>query len=165
MYNYGELELRILSCFWLKPELLETTKLENKHFKNNEKIFVLFKSFYEKFDNLNIETVCSLVNDRYKFMSYMKIFKDGILLYEIISQLEPTGSQYDKYESLLLELYNESEREKWLREKTFELANELYLKNITCEQFKEQFGALYIKSKEIYKNDWLRYKKYGNIKM
>ena len=143
MYNYGELELRILSCFWLKPELLETTKLENKHFKNNEKIFILFKSFYEKFGNLNIETVCSLVNDRYKFMSYMKI----------ITQLEPVASNFQMYEDLLIELYNESKREKWLREKTFELVNELYLKNITCEQFKEQFGALYIKSKEIYKND------------
>ena len=143
MYNYGELELRILSCFWLKPELLETTKLENKHFKNNEKIFVLFKSFYKKFGNLDIPTVCSLVKDRYKFMDYMKI----------ITQLEPVADNFQMYEDLLIELYNESEQEKWLREKTFELANDLYLKNITCEQFKDKFYTLYNKAKEIFKND------------
>ena len=54
MYNYGELELSILCCFWLKPSLLETTKLEEKYFINNKKIFVLFQSFYKKFGNLNI---------------------------------------------------------------------------------------------------------------
>lgn len=133
MYNYGELELSILCCFWLKPELLETTKLNEKHFINNKKIFILFQSFYKKFGNLNIESMCSLVNDNYKLMDYMKI----------IIEREPTISHFQKYESLLIELYEESEQEKWLREKVFELANDFYMKNINSKQFKEQIDNLY----------------------
>ena len=142
MYNYGELELSILCCFWLKPSLLETTKLEEKYFINNKKIFVLFQSFYKKFGNLNIESMCSLVSDNYKLMDYMKV----------IIEREPTISHFEKYEDLLIELYNESKTEKWLREKTFELANDLYMKNITCKQFKEQFDNFYNNAEEICKN-------------
>ena len=143
MYDYGYLELLILGCMWADPKILERTKLENKHFKNNEKIFIFMKEFYKKFGFFDNAFMCQMAKDKYKYNEYFKI----------ISQLEPTGSQYDKYESLLLELYNEAKEEKWLREKTFELANNLYMKNITCKQFKEQFDILYNNAKEICKND------------
>jgi len=143
MYNYGELELLILSCIWIKPELLNTTKLEDKHFINNKKIFVFFKSFYKKFGMFDSEIMCKLASNKYKMVDYLKV----------ISELEPTTANFEKYEDLLLELYNEAKKEKWLREKTFQLANDLYLKNITSEQFKEQFDTLYNNAKEIFKND------------
>jgi hypothetical protein len=143
MYNYGELELLILSCIWLDPKILERTKLEEKHFINSKKIFMFMKAFYKKFGYFDNELMCRNANNKYKYNDY----------FNLISQLEPTSSQYDKYESLLLELYNESKAEKWLREKTFELANDLYVKNITTEQFKEKFDKLYNNAKEICKND------------
>lgn len=143
MYDYGELEIKILCCFWLKPQLLNETILEEKHFKYSKKIFVLFKSFYKKFGNLDIESVCSLVNDPYKFMKYI----------EVIVDTEPTPKHFKMYESLLIELYNEAVEEKWLREKTFELANDFYLKNITSKEFKERLDSLYTHAKEICKND------------
>lgn len=143
MYNYGELELLILSCIWLNPKLLDNTKLEEKHFKNSQKIFVFMKSFYKKFGFFDTELMCRKVDDKYKFRDYFKV----------IAQFEPTSANYEKYESLLLELYNESKEEKYLREKTFELANDFYLKNINSKQFKEQLDNLYIHAKEICKND------------
>ena len=143
MYDYAEVELSLLSCFWLNPKLLEETKLEEKHFIHYKRLFVLFQSFYKKFGNLNIESVCNVVKDQYKLMRYINV----------ISQLEPTSSNYDKYESLLLELYNEAAEEKWLREKVFQLANDFYLKNINSKEFKERFDNLYIKAKEICKNN------------
>ena len=139
MYDYGQLELEILACIWAEPKILERTKLENKHFKNNEKIFIFMKEFYKKFGFFDNELMCRSSNNRYKYNDY----------FNLISQLQPTGSQYDKYESLLLELYNEAKEEKWLREKTFELANSLYLKNITSKEFKEKFDNLYTNTKII----------------
>lgn len=142
MYDYGELELSILCCFWLKPSLLDKTKLEEKYFKYNRRIFVLFKSFYKKFGNLNVEAMCSLINDRYKLMDYMKV---------IINQ-KATPNDFENLEKLLLEMYEEAKEEQWLREKVFELANDFYLKNINSEEFKKQFDSLYTNKKEIFKN-------------
>lgn len=142
MYNYGELELLILSCIWIEPKLLDITKLEEKHFINNKKIFLFFKSFYKKFGFFDNELACRNASDRYKYNEYIKI----------LSNLEPTISNFKKYESLLLELYDESKEEKWLREKIFALANDLYMKNINSKQFKEQLDVLYSKAKEICKN-------------
>ena len=133
MYSYGELELLILSCIWIEPKLLNTTKLESKHFINNKKIFLFFKSFYDKFGFFDNELACRKANDRYKYNKYI----------ELISSLEPTISHFQKYESLLIELYEESENEKWLREKAFELANDFYMKNINSKQFKERIDNLY----------------------
>lgn len=143
MYNYGELELLILSCIWIKPQLLDTTKLEEKHFINSKKIFVFMKSFYKKFGFFDTELMCRKVDDKYKFRDY----------FNVIAQFEPTGANYKKYESLLLELYNESKEEKYLREKTYSLATDLYMKNITSKEFKEQIDNLYTHAKEICKND------------
>lgn len=143
MLSYGELELLILSCIWVEPKILDRTKLENKHFKNSQKIFIFMKSFYKKFGFFDTELMCRKVDDKYKFRDYFKV----------IAELEPTGSMYDKYEYLLLELYNEAVEEKYLREKAFELANDFYLKNINSKQFKEQLDNLYTHAKEICKND------------
>jgi hypothetical protein len=143
MYNYGELELLILSCIWIEPKILDRTKLENKHFKNNQKIFMFMKSFYKKFGFFDNELMCRKANDRYKYRDY----------FNVISQLEPTSSNYDKYESLLLELYNEAAEEKWLREKVFQLANDFYLKNINSKEFKERLDNIYTHAKEICENN------------
>lgn len=133
MYDYAEVELSLLSCFWLSPKLLEETKLEEKHFIHYKRLFVLFQSFYKKFGNLNIESVCNAVKDQYKLMRYIK---------DVIEK-EPLPNRFEMYQSLLLELYNESKEEKWLREKAFELANDFYMKNINSKQFKEQIDNLY----------------------
>lgn len=143
MYNYGELELLVLSCIWIKPQLLDTTKLEEKHFINNKKIFIFMKSFYNKFGFFDTELMCRKVDDRYKFRDYFKV----------IASLEPTPHHFKMYESLLLELYNEAKEEKYLREKTYELAIDLYMKNITSKEFKEKLDNLYTHAKEICKND------------
>lgn len=143
MYDYAEVELSLLSCFWLNPKLLEETKLEEKHFIHYKRLFVLFQSFYKKFGSLNIESVCNVVKDKYKLMRYVK---------DVIEK-EPLPNRFEMYQSLLIELYNESKEEKYLREKSFELANDFYLKNINSKQFKEQLDNLYIHAKEICKND------------
>ena len=143
MYSYEELELLILSCIWVKPELLDTTKLEEKYFVNNKKIFMFFKSFYKKFGFFDNELMCKKASDRYKYNDYVKV----------LANLEPTPSHFKMYESLLIELYNEATEEKWLREKTFQLANDFYMKNINSKEFKEQFDNLYTHAKEICKNN------------
>lgn len=141
MYNYGELELLILSCIWIEPKLLDTTKLKEEHFINNKKIFIFFKSFYKKFGFFDNELACRKASDRYKYNEYIKV----------LAKIEPTISHFNKYEDLLLELYNESKVERYLREKIFELANNLYMKNISSVEFKNQVDNLYNNIEEIFK--------------
>ena len=133
MYNYGQLELLILSCMMIKPKLLETTKLEAKHFKHSSKIFILFNSFYKKFGTLDCELMCKMVDNKYKYIDYIKV----------LSELEPTASNFEKYESLLLELYHEQINERILRSKIFSLANDLYVGNITSKEFKDKIDNIY----------------------
>lgn len=143
MYDYAEVELSLLSCFWLNPKLLKETKLEEKHFIHYKRLFVLFQSFYKKFGNLNIESVCNVVKDQYKLMRYVK---------DVIEK-EPLPNRFEMYQDLLIELYNESKEEKYLREKTYSLATDLYMKNITSKEFKERIDNLYTHAEEICKND------------
>lgn len=133
MYNYGQLELLILSCMMIKPKLLETTKLEVKHFKHSSKIFILFNSFYKKFGTLDCELMCKMVDNKYKYIDYIKV----------LSELEPTASNFEKYENLLLELYQEQIDEKIFKSKVFNLANDLYVGNITCKDFTDKINKFY----------------------
>ena len=70
-----------------------------------------------------------------------------------VVEKEPLPNKFDMYQDLLLELYNESKEEKYLREKTYSLATDLYMKNITSKEFKERIDSLYTHAKEICKND------------
>lgn len=143
MYNYGNLELLVLSCIWLKPKLLETTKLEDKHFINSKKIWSFMKAYYKKFGTFDSELMCKVASNKYKMVDYLKV----------ISKLEPTPANFEMYENLLIELYEEEKKEKWLRGKALDLANEFYNKAIDSKEFKNKINDLYIQVEEIFKND------------
>ena len=143
MYNYGNLELLVLSCIWLKPKLLETTKLKDKHFINSKKIWSFMKAYYKKFGTFDSELMCKVASNKYKMVDYLKV----------ISELEPTPSNFEMYENLLIELYEEEKKEKWLRSKALDLANEFYNKAIDSKEFKNKINDLYIQVEEIFKND------------
>ena len=61
MNKYNDLEMSILSCLLLKPELLmESLIIEDKHFIKHKKLWVFMKEFYNKFHNFDITLMCSI---------------------------------------------------------------------------------------------------------
>ncbi len=140
MYKYEDLECSILSCFFLKPELMEQTKLEDKHFKNYYRVWRFMKAFYKKYNNFDLTLMCSVCKNRWKFMQYV---------IDIFEQ-EPTASRFKEYEEQLIYLYNEDEKDKWIIKKIYQKTCDLWVRNITTEEFKRQVDYIYQQANKIF---------------
>lgn len=138
--NY-DLETSILCCFMLKPELMETTKLEDKHFVKNQRMWKFMKSFYKKFGTFDITLMISVIDDKYKLMRYIiDIFNT-----------EPTPLMFEKYEKQLIDLYNEDKKEKWIIHKIQQETDNLWLRNINSKEFLLRVNEIINNANEIFK--------------
>lgn len=141
MDKYNDLELSILGCFLEKPKLLETTKLENKHFKKHYKIFIFFKAVYKKFGSLDLNIMYSISKNKYRIVEYIVW----------ISEYFGFPSLYETYEKQLIELYEEDKKDKYIIEKVYELANDLLARNIEVEDFRCIVDKIYDNADRLFK--------------
>ena len=142
MNKYNDLEISLLSCILIKPELMEEVVLDDKYFIKTKRIWLFMKSFYKKFGTFDLTLMCSVVKEKYQLVNYL----------EKILDVEPTPALFQKYQQQLIDLYNEKEKDKIIIEKTYELANELLLRNITPFEFKKQIDYLYENIDEVFEN-------------
>lgn len=133
MKRYDNLELRILSCLVLKPELMNKLVVEDKHFKAYYRLWKFMKAFYSKFGTFDCELMYSVCKDKYQILKYMEFLLD----------LEPTTKNFNLYQKQLIEQYEENERDKIAIEKIYEWANELYVRNMSVDKFKTLIDELY----------------------
>ena len=138
--NYVDLEISILSCLLRKPELMENTVLEDKYFIKHKKIWLFMKAFYNKFKNFDITLMMSISKNKYRMSEY---------ICWLVEQ-EPALSLFKQYEKQLIDLYNESKKDKWIIEKVYELSNDLYVRNITTKDFKNKVVAIYKNADKIF---------------
>lgn len=143
MNNYHNLECSALSCLLLNSELMKTTILEEKYFVHYKRIWKFMKAFYKKYGKFEPELMVAMCKDKYKIAQYI------IMLLEY----EPTALNFDLYERQLIELYEESKKEQWLRNKVMDLANDFYLKSINSKEFLDKVNELYKGAEELFKND------------
>ena len=68
-------------------------------------------------------------------------------------ELESAPSLFEMYQQQLIDLYNENKKDKYIIEETYKLANELYVRNITTEEFKHKIVAIYKNADEIFKKE------------
>lgn len=141
MYKYNDLEMIILSCFLQRPELMKETILEDKYFIKNKNVWLFMKSVYKKFGTIDIALMSSVVNNKYKLIDYIQWLLD----------VEPTPSRFKIYEKQLIDLYNETRKDKWIIEKVFQEANDLYARNINVNKFKERIEEIYNNAEELFK--------------
>lgn len=134
----NDLEVSILCCMLLKPELIETTRLEDKHFKNTQRIWQFMKAFYKKFKCFDIELMANNCKDNFRMMNYIKVIVDS----------EATPHHFKEYEQKLIDEYEEEKKDKWIIREVFKYANELYLRNITTKEFKKIIDEIYEKGVE-----------------
>lgn len=143
MNKYNDLELSILSCIVQKPELMEQVILDDKYFVKHKKIWLFLKSFYNKFHNFDLTLMYSICKDKYRIVEYI------IWLME----KEPRLFLFNDYQKQLMELYDELEKEKYIIEKIYALANELWVKNINTNEFKNEIENVYKDADEIFKGE------------
>lgn len=143
MEKYDNLELRILSCLMIKPELMKELIIEDKHFIAYKRLWRFMKAFYNKFETFDCELMYSVCKDKYQILKYMEFLLD----------LEATTINFDKYQKQLIEQYNESQRDKIIIEKIYEWANELYVRNMSTDRFKQLIDELYSKNIHISVSD------------
>ena len=143
MNKYNDLELSILGCFIQKPDLLDKTKLEDKHFIKHAKIFIFFKAVYKKFRTLDFNIMYSISKNKFRIVEYMVW----------ISEYYGFPSLYELYEQQLIDLYEETKKNKYIIEKVYELANDLYVRNLEVSEFRNKIEEVYKNADEIFKNN------------
>ena len=120
---------------------MEDTILEDKYFIKHKTLWLFMKAFYKKFKTFDITLMCSVCKNEYKLMDYIIWLLD----------VEPAPSVFKYYEQQLIDLYNESKKERWIIDKVYSLASELYVKNITISEFNNKLREIYKDSEKIFK--------------
>ena len=141
--NYVDLEISILSCLLQRPELMEDTILKDMYFVKHKKIWLFMKAFYKRFKNFDITLMMSISKNKYRMSEYICWLIDQ----------EPAPSLFKQYEKQLIDLYNEKQKEKWIIEKAYELANDLYVRNIKIEEYIDKIKEIYNNADEIFEED------------
>ncbi len=141
MNKYNDLEISILSCLLLKPKLMDNIKLEDKHFIKHHRLWLFMKAFYKKFGTFDISLMYSVADNKYQFTEYMAW----------LLEVEPSPSLFELYEQQLIDLYNENKKDKYIIEEVYKLANDLFVRNITTDDFKHKVVAIYRNADEIFK--------------
>ena len=143
MKKYNDLELSILSCLVLKPELMKKVKFEDKHIVKYQRLWQFLKSFYEKFGNFDPILMFDICSDNWNLVAFVLRLTD----------LELNANNFEIYQNRLIESYNELKKEKWIIEKVYKLANNLYVRNININEFRNEVDKIYENAETIFKDE------------
>lgn len=140
MKIYDSLELDILSCLIQKPGLMDKVKLEEKHFIKYKMLWVFLKAIYKKFGDFDLTIMTTVSQNKFKIIDYIILLIDR----------EPAPSKFETYQNLLLELYQEKKRERFLKDKIYKLATELYIGELDLESFETKLKSGYIQADTLF---------------
>lgn len=132
MNKYTDLELNVLSCLLIKPELMEKLRLEDKHFVKQQRLWQFMKSFYSKFKTFDSALMISVCQDKFQIIEYIMW----------LLELNPTPSNFEKYQERLIEMYEEEQQDKIKIQKIYNLSNELYVHKINLDDFKNELKRI-----------------------
>ena len=144
--DYG-LEFYILSSLIIYPNLMEKIHIEDKYFPKYQRLWQFMKAFYAKFKTFDIKLMRSICKDKFQITNYIQMMVDCGPIHK------PTNEEFELYQQRLIENYNESKKDNWIIERVFELANKLYVRNISTQQFKIDIEDIYNNANEIFKGE------------
>ncbi len=126
--SYDLLEKAILESFIINPELMKTTKVEEKHFKYNKRLFIFINKCYQRFGTLDISLMASVCPNASDMIDYIADIING----------DTTYVRCKQYEEQLINLYDDFE----LIENIYNLSKKLYIRDIKIEEFKKEIKKL-----------------------
>ena len=125
MQQYYDLEMNILTCLLLKPELMNNLKLEDKHFIKTQRMWQFMKAFYKKFETFDVALMYNVCSDKYRLSQFIEQLLDNpAFVYN-----------FDKYQMQLINLYNQKREERYIIKDIYKLSNDLLVGNISWEFF------------------------------
>ena len=142
MNKYNNLEVSILSILLQKPNLMNNLIIDEKYFIKNKKMWLFMKSFYKRFGNFDLNLMYSVCKNKYHLVSHL----------EQLALSEPCPSLFEEYQKQLMKEYDELKKDKWIREKIYELANDYYVMNLSLEDFKKEINNIELKANKIHKD-------------
>ena len=122
---------------------MEKVILEDKHFVSTQRMWQFMKSFYNKFKTFDVQLMYSVCKDKWQIINYIIM----------LLNCEVTTYNFDKYQKQLIESYEESKKQKWIIEKIYELATNLYVRNVKFNEFDYKLKKIYEDANEIFKGD------------
>ena len=143
MDKIGNLELNIMSCLLINPELMDKIELEDKYFVKHQRLWLFMKSFYKKFKTFDPQLMYSVCKDKWHIVEYM------VRLVEI----DPAISNFELYQKQLVEEYNQSKKDRWIINKVYQLTNDLYVGNVKIETFREDVENIFNNANKIFKEN------------
>ena len=141
MQQLYDLEINILSCLLLKPELMKDLKLEDKHFIKHQRLWQFMKAFYKRYETFDVVLMFNTCKDKYQIIKYL----------QWLAEVEPAPSNFYKYQDRLIELYNQNKKDRWIIEEVYRLANELYVGGIDLRSFKSKIEKAEKEAEEKFK--------------
>lgn len=141
MSEINDLEINIMSCLLINPNLMNELIIEDKHFIKHQRMWQFMKSFYKKFKTFDVQLMYSICTDKWHIVEYMSK----------LANVEPTDSNFKIYQEQLIEQYEESKKDKWIKEKIYSLANDLYIGNVKVKDFKNEVDTIFVNANEIFK--------------
>lgn len=143
MNKYNDLEMSVLSCIILKPELMNQIKFEDKHIIKHNRLWQFMKAFYKKFGNFDPALMFDMCSNNWKLVMYI----------ERLADLELSANHFEEYQQRLIESYEELQKDKWVINKVYNLANDLYVRNIKVSEFQEKVKKIYEDANRLYKEN------------
>ena len=137
----NDIEMCIMACLLIKPELMKEVYVEDKHFLKRKRLWQFMKEFYKRFETFDINIMYSVCKDKWHIINYI----------EELSYVEAYPFNFNKYQDRLIEIYNDNEKEKWIREKIYTEAIKLLLGQIKSNDFKNKVDKIYVDAEKIYK--------------
>lgn len=137
-----DLELSILSCLILDADLSKKLRVNEIHFKKHRRMFLFMKSFYERFGTYDIQLMYSVCKDKWHIINYLEMLMD----------VEITTKNFELYQDRLIEQYYTNEKDKWIAEKVFQKASDLFVGKISSLMFKNEIEKIYKDAEEIHNN-------------
>lgn len=128
MQYYYDLEINLLACLLLKPELMDKIRVEDKHFIKHHRLWKFMKAFYKRYKTFNVALMYQVCKDKYQIAKYI----------EWLLEVPVMSFDFEKYQDELIRQYNQNKKDKWLIDKIYDLANNLYVGNISIEKFKNE---------------------------
>lgn len=140
MNKYDDLEICILSCLLIKPDLMKNIKFEDKHIRKHKGMWKFMKAFYNKFGNFDINLMHSVCKDKWHIINYIELLacEDGLPCY------------FEDYQNRLIEEYNETQKDDYIIDKIYDLNMDLICRRIKTNDYKYKIDEIFEKANKIY---------------
>jgi hypothetical protein len=143
MEDVADMELNVMACLLINPKLMDKVIVEDKHFIKHQRLWQFMKAFYKKFKTFDLQLMYSVCSDKYHIVNYTTW----------LVTIDTMPSHFDLYQKRLIEQYEESKKNKWIIDNIYKVANDLYVRNISIEAFKNRVDEICNNAEKIFRGE------------